>query len=897
VLSHRGGWRVAIVVRPLDRALGLLRLGLIPLAVLAASLPTFQAIDRTFGAPSDGWAVGLTGLGVALAYVLLLQTHAVSRQIDLVFARARRRVTMRCNRDVAGGDDDASLACWLTPELLRAPLFRYEQQTSAVRTLTDACRQDRPGQYWFLEGKSGTGKTRTGLLLVQALIRDLKLLEFGSRSYLYDFGESESAQDAFVTWLGRPRHEQAVVVVDDFQRVRPDVLRDVTHRLVYDPNPLPERLILFLTRPPDAWNLSPGSEVRLVSEAKTATRHLELVGPPAESVARSLHEFDPTASQLVWDLQDDPIASAPQLHLAQVIARNRATPPEVAAILRLLAGDVDYTTPRNLVRVLAVVTALSMHRGTFSSRAFRRAVRAASDDATRRTAAAESVRLRLTLRRLRRIGLISRTHRPGTRYVFHEAIAKLCIDRLSMLPAFQIPFTVAARSRLRDLASPRDALTRWLAAVEIGAQDVAEASFDAAVANGPYTRMLRCLRRACARYPLSAALRLQLAILLDRTGDFAASREEFTEELVRRLDPLSELSAVFTATRLEASHDPASIAGLELLRDHPDRLVAIVGEYWRLHLAAHQGSFASEKLLELATEALGLLKSRESHWLNYSLGRMHFDSLRHYYLAGGAPASAVDAPERRALGTYLRPRLATYDAFDFLYTKAHFVGHVLLPQVAIFFEPVTRQQAALADVRPEDVDTVGHLVETAQRLYRRAQDEFWQYGDREAAYLEADILNTAMIDDSRDLDALTDKLHDYQRFITETGFKDLASYPHLYFVRWHVLRRYRALRGGASDLRTIDEELDAARWHLRRIVELDTEVHNEYGLMRAKVLEVLLLWLLEPPRAEELKGLSANMAARGYGREERLLAHLAGRGPLPILELERIFRFYPFVHQ
>ena len=155
-----------------------------------------------------------------------------------------------------------------------------------------------------------------------------------------------------------------------------------------------------------------------------------------------------------------------------------------------------------------------------------------------------------------------------------------------------------------QLLSSGNSVTAWLVAVEVGAQQAAQANFDAAMASGPYTRMLRCLLRARARYELSAPLRLQLAILLDRTGDFAASRSEFTDDLMRTLDPTSELSAMFAASRLEASHDEKSAAGLELLLANPERLVVIVGEYWELHIAAHLGSFASRKLLDLATEAL-----------------------------------------------------------------------------------------------------------------------------------------------------------------------------------------------------------------------------------------------------------------------------------------------------
>ena len=554
MLSHRNGRRLAVVVRPVDCALAVLRLGLIPVAVFAASVPTLGATVGLTG-QLKGWPLALTAIAVVLVYILLLQTEPVGGRVDFLFARLRRRVTIACQPETAPSYDGGRAACWLTPQALRGPLFPYEAQSDAVRTLTEACRQQGPAQYWFLEGRSGSGKTRTGLLLVQTLVRDLGLLEFGNRSYIYDFGESDGAQDALLRSLGTSRHDHAVVLVNNFHLVRPDVLGGLTTRLIRGSSSLSERMLLFLARPADAWNLSPGSEVLLVSEAKTAHRHLELTAPPAESIARSLSEFDPVASQLVWDLQDNPVASAPQLHLAQVIARNRPTPEEVSTILALLEGEAVDATALPLVRALAVVSALSMENGEFSRSAFRRAARTLEDGASRRSAIARRRGMMATLRRLRSIGVISRSLSQPSRYVFHEAIAKLCIDRLSTLPAFQIPFTVVGHQRLTELLSGGSSVTAWRIAVEVGAQEAAQASFDAAMANGPYTRMLRCLQRASARYELSAPLRLQLAILLDRTGDFAASRTEFTDDLMRTLDPASELSAMFAASRLEASHD------------------------------------------------------------------------------------------------------------------------------------------------------------------------------------------------------------------------------------------------------------------------------------------------------------------------------------------------------
>ena len=701
---------------------------------------------------------------------------------------------MACNPSTPSLHDDAGAACLLTPQTLRAPLLPYDEQISAVKDLLEACRSEKGGQYWFLEGGSGRGKTRTGLLLVQELVRDLSLLKFGTHSYIYDFGDdSESEQDAFLRSLGGFRHEQAVVLIDNFQLVRADVLRDITRRLIHEPSSLSERLLLFLTRPPDAWNLSPGTEVRLVSEAKAAGRHLSLSGPPADTLASSLSELDEAGSQLVRELQDDYVASAPQLQLAQVIARHGATPPEVSTILGLLEGRAADVGAADLLRALAVVSALSMHSGAFSARAFRRATRTVGDADSVRSDAAQERQTRATMRRFRRIGLVARGPRRRTRYAFHEASAKLCIDRLSTQPAFQAPFVAVSRSRLGHSESAGDSLRAWLIAVEAGAQGEAAKNFDAAIAGGPYTRMLRCLQRAGARYSLSGPLRLQLAILLDRTGNFEASREEFSNDLLQTIDPSSELSLIFTVTRLEVSHDYSSSRGLELLCRNPDRVVAIVGEYWKSHFAAHKGHFASQRLLDLATESLEPIRTRERHWLDYSLGRMHFDSLRHFYLEGAAPVNALATPERRKLGEYLKTRLPSYDAFETLYTRAHLVGHVLLPQVAVFFEPVTPEQAALAKVEPRKVATVEGLVETMMQLEKLAEDQFSQYGDREALYLQADILYAEMIEYGADLDSFKVRLSTYERFIESTGFEDIASYPQLHYLRWHMLKYYQVL--------------------------------------------------------------------------------------------------------
>jgi hypothetical protein len=405
-------------VRPLDRALSALKIAIIPLLLLAAGLPMLRAL--TFTSPSTGknWAAAFAAVAIVALYVALLKTDAVGSRVNRLFAQIRRRVALACNHDDAAEHAGGGLACRLTAEVLRAPLFRYDDQYRAVSSLAEACGAERAGQFWFVEGKSGSGKTRTALLLVQTLVRDLSLFELGSRCYLYDLADAPGVQDEFVRRIGSPRHDGAVILVDNFQLIRAGALRTLTATLVDRPGAIPERLVVFLARPGDSWNLSPGSDVRLLSEAKAATRHLKLSGPSAEAVVRCVSDIDTAAAELLRKFETGSVASAAQLHLAQVIVRNRRVAPEVLDTLALLGRHPNGTSTDELVHVLAVATALSVHRGAFARREWWRAVGIAARDRDPRARSAYVLRLAMTFRRLNRVGLLTKIQ-----LVVHPAIS------------------------------------------------------------------------------------------------------------------------------------------------------------------------------------------------------------------------------------------------------------------------------------------------------------------------------------------------------------------------------------------------------------------------------------------------------------------------------------------
>jgi tetratricopeptide (TPR) repeat protein len=891
------GSRVTTLIRPVDRTLVILKVMLVPVVALALSLPSIMSLSVSSDPTLDGVFLKLVGPMIAVTYLLLLQLDVVDRTLERSIARLRRRVATSCNHEYLTPDHDRGLACRLTPSAFSAPVFDYRDQDGVLKALSNACIDQQPGQFWFIEGESGTGKTRAALRLVHRLVRDPELFELGGRCFLYDFSYSEAIQNELARQLGTSRHDDAVLLVDNFQLVNPRLLKTLTKRFVRDSDAASERLVVFLARESAAWNLSPGQDVRLLAEAKAGKRHRELKGPGSVELATEVSDFDDDAPDLIRALEVEGLASAAQLHLAQVIARNRRLPPEVVDTAHLLAGDASEATPEN-TRILALLAAVSMHRGAFSRRSLRRAMQVVARE-SKGQGSVVTLRLALAFRKFQKVGLVPKIHVDTTRFIFHEDIARQCIDQLWGDHTFMPIFLSVGIARLGRLDGDRNAMRAWLVAVEVGDQEALASKFDAALLTGSYQRMRACLERARDRYPFDDSTLLQLGILLDRAGRFSESRALFEEGIELDERSSKDLAVILAASRLEARHQDDCEADLAVLVSHPDPFVAIVGEYWQLHISAHLGAFEPWHLLRLAAAGFESLDGGAGHWRLYSLGRIYFDALRHLYLSGVTDAAAYVSPEYQKLCKRLSEQLPTYEALRILYTEAHLVGHIFLPRVAIFGERIPDGDAAHAGLEREDVETVESLVSATQRLYHQAREEFGFYGDREESYLMAEALNARLIERGADLAALDDALDEYEEFIVDGSQTMLSSYPHFYRFRREIIQYFELVLDPEPDPDGSSAHLHNASGHLDHVLKLDRAVGNRFGELRAELL-TLLLRCVETGRAlddTQLVELERRAASGGYGFEQRLLRHLVARNPLSPLELAEIFRFYPFVNQ
>lgn len=892
--THLG--RLALVAWPLDALFTAARFAAIPILLVVVGIPLLPALSEPLGLElSDPMAISVIG-SVSLVYLALLRLPSLSDALNRVFSKARRKVRLACGDSSLAAVHEPKLVCRLVPNDLRAPLFQYDRQRNVVSTLADSAIGGERGEFWVIEGPSGSGKTRTVYLLADALIRHPSEFGLAEKVRYFDLAAGSGADLNAVRALKTSRLDDTITILDNFHRVGRRAISSLTNLLLDDAAGPQTRLLILLARPTETWKLSPGTDVRLVSEAKDRERHLELDGAPGEPVRRALSVIDDGLAAHIADVSGDALATAAQLHLSRFAAANSRSPAKserAARILEVLDSDPEDSRDVHLKSLLGALCALSMYRGFFTRRQFIRATRLLVGNIAGRRRILARYRLHASLRDMRRMGLIPWVRTGSGRYVFHEAVAEMVIGRLIDNPSFGDAFRMVGMDRLRnDIGTDDD--VGWMIAAEVDADIELSDRFDAAMLSGAFYLMAQTLGRVSARRELSESARMQLGLLYDRIGEFEQARD------VIGSGPFSELgnrrSVEHLAARIEASHDEQALTDAADLVKSNDPLVTAAGRYWELHMAAHRGRFAPDELSQLSSEMLPFV-NRDDRWAMFTLARAHFDHLRHLYLSGRATAQSISEARDSSVSQMLETTFPIFDAMNALYVRAHLCAHVVLPRIALERGNATPLETELLEVDALSLDSVEKVAALSLNFYRRARDEFWQYGDREARYLDGDVVNAQLMIASHDeLRNAAEHLHSYARYIEQTGFADIASLPHMYFLRYHSLCYFDAT-GRGVDGPTSEEHLEAARRHVHTARRLDEAAGNDYGVLRSEIFDLLLDAVQQPIPTEAAQGLSHRAERAGYVGLKRAVAPMATSTRLTNMEVRTLLRFIPVVHQ
>lgn len=872
-----------------------------PLAIVAiVSRPVSGVLALT----EHKFAVGaIVFLLAGCCYMALLQFPAVSSPIERISLSLQRRIMTSCQAIREAGRGSLGLCRFVAAEFKR-PRLTHPKQRDIIQSILELVknRGEHPRLFAFLIGPSGSGKTRASLLLVESLVRSREYARLAERTLYYDLASSPSVSDTLASRLGSHQHRDSLVIIDNFHLAGSKMVARVTGHLLDTAGESSEQMILLLARPIPEWRGSAGVDVRLLNHARDRGVLYNLYAPSDSKLESQL-----SAGSSWNDISQ--IANANRATISKIVlaemAATEGTRSRKSEFVRsiMLGGDPTIRAPGDLdtCLLLAAITGLAFERGTFTRREFNLASRAIHSGFGFST-----LRARWTmssgLRRLSKDGFVQRMSMSERRYVFHEGIAETVREHLRSHDEFERAFRLVVQWRLGQPHAAHDVVFRWIGGCEIGQEDVLVDSFDAAMLAGGTNAMLRSLRRNESIVRQSSAVHLQYCILLDRAGEFEHARVQL-RSLAQSgaADPIIVNRARLAL--IESEHGQRGLTIVKEIEQSEDTINKIASRYWRRHMSAHRGAFSSVELIHLA-EQLQVNFSPEqvasSFSLSYLASRIFFDAARHAYLRYDSILETLDSLEKLDISTVLRAAYPQYSAAHRLYFRAHLLAHFHLPRLAILaLQPPADVASEITDVSAQGPLGIEQLTTECLNQYRSAQREYEVYGDREHLYLMADVLNCRMqlaaVDELGDI---TPAIAEYEQFIRKSRFFELASYPHLYWFRWHMLARSRSLAAGYMPYEDPEFHLREARRHISVAYTRDRAAANRYGVRRAMFLESLCRLPDGGPQAiARLESVIRHAQRHWDGPFAAFGSHLLRDGKPYIHEVDRVILFFPIIHQ
>jgi len=839
---------------------------------------------------------------------LLLNVPAARKVAYGIPARIKRLIFIACD-SARSREIGHQIQCVAVNDDFRKLKLNHPTQKMIVESLLKKIRESKkePGTYDVIIAPSGFGKTRTAILLAEALIRDRDLCALADNFHYYDFARGYGIQNQFLSRLGGLAHSDALVIVDNFHLAEPEIIKGITRRLLDILNSTTERHLIFLAQPLENWRLRAGSEIRLLSYARETGRLHSINALSREDISkaqlsadvlrkiRAFSQSAGTGSASIAEIQSVQVEDIGTAHQRQLTER---------VSNYLFSQNTQRADPpgQRLVTVVATATALALFKGVFDKRSFRKAFYYANPHKGIRRLWDQLIALR-DLRLLSQSGIIPRSSLPGKLYVMHERLAEHFRDTIAPVDAtFMEGFEKALLWRLRTPEGEADPALNWLAGVELRDQDRLERYFGRAMVQGNLRLMGMRLSKAIDVLDSDSA-QFQLGVILDKSGSFANARGHLSQIAVT--SELSGFSARAKLALLEAEHDEEQFESVLALVCSQDRLIRLSALFWKIHIGAHKGRFDPEGLRSLGREVhnqFDLEALETDFFLSTLLSRIYFDTLRHVFLRRLDVAPQVLENSASQIADIVAKTDPCFKANTILYERAHFLEFIVLPAIAVFDERLNYEDTL--GLGPHKGD-IADLTSRIEQEYRNAQDEFAVFGNREQYYLNGDILNVRIQNPLSDIQDLRVRLAEYHQFIATAGFEDLLSYPFVYEFKLAIRAWRDALlnpQAYRQDFDVLDEHRNDALRALKKIETFDTACQNAYGLWR-KALYAILLEAVSGENVR-LTGIKAKLEQHATTAEEQgfygdahFVRKLVQKGGLRISDVMNALIYHPFVHQ
>lgn len=803
--------------------------------------------------------------------------------------------------------------CGLIGLLIRVPIrferLSHRSQDEIISAIVNRLSEVNPKRtIFFIEGRSGSGKTTLVPCILATLMRHSALARYSDRVFYYDFGESLDQQQRFLREYPSTRVEEGIIIIDNFHQISPSLLRDFTRYVVDCHAGCSEQCLLLLSQPLREVVGGLRSELRVVAAARSLGTCFHLCHIPVDSlVAHVPIGLQQELRRLAGSLRT-PGCSVVNLHYLRLLRLSQGRDSQT--IERLLTAERTVLergapghsrTERDILFLLAVIVALSLHRGLFSRQELRRACFYCMDGSTVRKWA-RYARLRRSFRRLLRSGFMLQAIVPGRVVVFHEALANFYRDRFAQTPEFTTVLGRVLSRLLRGALESEDYLLAWLYAVDIGDIEAMTRSFPQALLRGNFGTMLKHVRTVTDLGP--SAIAYQLGVLSEKVGNFDDSRTHLRAVLRGGQD--RDLAQKARIQLIEAEHGSDSMAQLEeIRRSDSSALVRLLTSYWICHLRCHDGVFDLPAIADIAdtlADEFSVFLGEDSYTSVHLARRVYFDMLRFYYLSGAGDQVGFSELKSHRLRHLLSTVHPQYPALVHKFIYAHHLHYDLLSLAGIYRQQASTAESETAALRAQVLSDPEEIAELALQHYRTAVREFETFGDKTADYVRGRIVEVQLAQRACDFGTIERGLHRYTGFIEGSGFTDMLGYAYVYWFKFFFLKGLHGIltEPDRPSVGPFDETMVRAGEFLERAKNVHQRLGNGYGEARCSLLQCLFDFLRNKDRLEffsRLEQLRRTAFAHGYLREAGLVAHLLSSEDLSVSKLVEVVKYYPTVHQ
>jgi len=893
----------------LDLTIDLVKFLCAPAALFLAVLAVLK-YNKTFeNLPS--WVVGLAFFAAFMVAAVLFYATKWN-EISTVFFKLKRYLYTAFAPKLVGRLYKHNILSRLV--INKALLSHYRVnlagQDKTISEIVAALQNASHSKRFFIEGVSGSGKTSLFFFIVDKLLRNKNTAHLAKNILYFDFSLSEQVQLDFIEACQDGAIDDSIVFIDNFHRTKPTHLSQITNLTIEGVQASSDFGLIILSQPHDYIVTSPASDMRIIQSIREDNGHFLLTRHYDGLIhSQEMGAFVDQARRVYGIGRTSETYPLMSLHFSRVFAmtsaKSEGTLHSLVAVGEKVKSNQHLSQDEQLlVQAIGVMSGLSIHMGLFRKEDYEQTFKKLLTvniwplSPTRR-------RVLKVLKSLSRAGVVIEAVLEKRVFLFHELLAKKYREHFHGTPLFDQAFLEATETVLSHKWVRRDALIRWLYAVEKNDATFMKSGFHSALCSGAFKLMLENLKRTSNLLPTSTSEHsYQWGILAEKTGDFTEAREQ-----LRAADGSEKLSdhqeAKVSLALIEASHDANSMTILKDVLDKNIRNdINLTARYWIAHLKSHLGHFDLDAL-ELLADDVNKNWSDLMRWNEYDsihlARRVYFDWLRFYYLRGQGDVETYDTIISHPLLDRLKESHVQHNAFIHKFAYAHFLHYEMLFSLGVLDTAVAPPEN-LPDM-PSEWRSIDELLAKAEDYYEKAVNEFKVFGDKCVDYIRPRMVELKMYRPDFDSQQILAELNEYHRFLEEAGFDDMMGYGHTYSFKLHFLNAHKALLEGTTHSRSpldeFDEYMKQAYHHLDEAERWYDQTSNGYGKATILLFRGITSMLEAHPKEDathfdNLKGICSELSISRHVRTVESIHAQAGISPG---KLVNAVRYFPVVHQ